>query len=270
MHIKNHNSISPELKPLLEALATQCFLNEYVYWQSDEKQQCINDLIKNAKKGKDAFNQYLPIIGCYQSIHNLAHREVISKYSINSDESKAFVDTQYNEPKTEQGIKAHLSHKKEITDEVSLAVQQMYEENPYPRYKHADHANPFLAKPTAEFISLETTVTNPSFFNELSTPNSSPKILIAGCGTGNQIINASRYKNSQITAIDISTKSLAYAARKSQEYNMRSIQLQKLDILDANQLQDIYDMIECSGVLHHMQNPTKGLAALNSKLKPGG
>ena len=31
VHIKTHSSISPELKPLLDALATQCFLNEYVY-----------------------------------------------------------------------------------------------------------------------------------------------------------------------------------------------------------------------------------------------
>ena len=51
---------------------------------------------------------------------------------------------------------------------------------------------------------------------------------------------------------------------------MRNVQLQQLDILDANQLQDIYDVIECSGVLHHMQNPAKGLGALNRKLKPGG
>ena len=51
---------------------------------------------------------------------------------------------------------------------------------------------------------------------------------------------------------------------------MRNVQLQQLDILDANQLQEIYDVIECSGVLHHMQNPAQGLAALNSKLKPGG
>ena len=86
--------------------------------------------------------------------------------------------------KTEQEIKTCLVYRKEITDEVSLAVQQMYEENPYPRYKHADHTHPFFAKPMAEFISLETTITNPWFFNELSTPNSSPKILIAGCGTG--------------------------------------------------------------------------------------
>jgi 2-polyprenyl-3-methyl-5-hydroxy-6-metoxy-1,4-benzoquinol methylase len=270
VHIKNHNSISPDLKLLLEALATQCFLNEYVYWQSDEEQQWINNLIKNAKKSQGTFNEYLPMIGCYRPIHSITTKEGINSYPVNSDESKAFIDAQYNELETEQGIKARLSHRKEITDEVSLAVQQMYEENPYPRYKHADHTHSLFAKPTAEFISLETTVANPPFFNELSTPNSSPKILIAGCGTGNQIINASRYKNAQITAIDISTNSLAYAARKVQETNMRNVHLQQIDILNSNQLQDIYDVIECSGVLHHMQTPAEGLAALNSKLKPGG
>ena len=269
-HIKNHSSTPPELKPLLEALATQCFLNEYVYWQSDEERQWIDDLIKHAKKVKEEFNQYLPMIGCYRPLHSITTKEAINSYPVNSDESKAFVNTQFNEVETEQGIKARLGHSKKITNEVSLDVQQMYEENPYPRYKHADHTHPLFAKPTAEFISLETTIENPSFCNELSTPNSSPKILIAGCGTGNQIINASRYKNAQITAIDISTNSLAYAARKIQETNMRNVRLQQLDILDANQLQDIYDVIECSGVLHHMQNPAEGLAALNSKLKPGG
>ena len=109
MHIKNHNSISPDLKPLLEALATQCFLNEYVYWQSDEEQQWINDLMKIAKKSQGTFNEYLPIIACYQYIHNFAPREEISKYTINSDESKALTYTQYNEFIT-QSIKARLSH----------------------------------------------------------------------------------------------------------------------------------------------------------------
>ena len=51
---------------------------------------------------------------------------------------------------------------------------------------------------------------------------------------------------------------------------MNNVRLQQLDILDANQLQDVYDVIECSGVLHHMEDPAKGLAALNSMLKPGG
>ena len=50
---------------------------------------------------------------------------------------------------------------------------------------------------------------------------------------------------------------------------MHNVQLQQLDILDANRIKNIYDVIECSGVLHHMQDPARGLAALNSKLKPG-
>ena len=270
VQVRTHSSITPKLKLLLEALATQCFLNEYTYWQSDEEQQWINDLIAEAKKSEEFFKRNLAIIGCYTPIHDITNQEEISKYPIMSDESKAFIDTQYNEVETEKSIKAHLSNSENITDEVSLAVQQMYEENPYPRYKHADHTNTHLAKPTAEFISLETTIANPSFTNELLQPNSSPKILIAGCGTGNQVINASRYKNAEITAIDISKNSLSYAARKSQEYRMHNVQLQQLDILDANQLKNIYDVIECSGVLHHMQDPARGLAALNSKLKPGG
>ena len=270
VQIKNESVISKKLRPLLEALSTQCFLNEYVYWQSDEEQHWIDDLIIKGKKSKESFNQYLPIIGCYKPIHSITTREEISKYPTNSNESKSFINTQYKEVEKEKAIKASLSMSQKITDAVSLAVQQMYEENPYPRYQHADHTHPHFAKPTHEFITLETTISNPPFTSALSSPESSPKILIAGCGTGNQIINASRYKNAQITAIDISKNSLAYAARKSQEYQMNNVQLQQLDILDANQLQDVYDVIECSGVLHHMQDPAKGLTALNSKLKPGG
>lgn len=212
----------------------------------------------------------MPIIGCYTPIYDIASREDINKYPINSDESKAFIDTQYNDVETEKSIKARLNSSNEITDKISLAVQKMYEENPYPQYKHADHTHPHFAKPTAEFISLETTIANPSFNHELLAPNSRPKILIAGCGTGNQVINASRYKNAQITAIDISKNSLSYAARKTQGYKMQNVQLQQLDILDAKSLPNSYDVIECSGVLHHMQDPARGLAALNSKLKPGG
>ncbi len=267
---KKNSAIPPRLKPLLEALATQCFLNEFVYWQSDEEQQWVKNLIKNANQSRASFREYLPIIGCYTPIHNITTQEEINNYPINSDESKAFIDTQFNEVETEKSIKARLKSSDEITDKISLAVQKMYEENPYPQYKHADHTHPHFAKPTAEFISLETTIANPSFNHQLLAPNSRPKILIAGCGTGNQVINASRYKNAQITAIDISKNSLSYAARKSQDYKMQNIQLRQLDILDARILPNSYDIIECSGVLHHMQDPARGLAALNTKLKPGG
>lgn len=268
---KDNIATPQNLKPLMEALATQCFLNEYVYWQSEEEQSWIDNLIIEARKNQDNFNQNIAIIGCYIPIHEInIHTESIKKYPITGDESRAFIKTQYNEPEQEKIIRSRIKESYQITNTISRRVRNMYEENPYPRYQCADHTHHHSAKATAEFISLETTIANPPFTNELASHHSNPKLLIAGCGTGHQIINASRYKNAQITAIDISKNSLAYAARKAQEYNMRNVQLQQLDILDANQLHDAYDVIECSGVLHHMQDPAKGLAALNSKLKPGG
>ena len=269
--INNKIATPPNLAPLLEALATQCFLNEYVYWQSEEEQEWLQTLLIELSENQETFNQVLPIIGCYTPIHTTdARAENIDKYPISCNESRVFIETQYKEVEQEIAIQSRISESQNITDRISLQVRQMYEENPYPRYQCADHTPPQLSKSTAEFISLETTRALPPFSQDIASPNASPKVLIAGCGTGNQIINASRYKNAQITAIDISKKSLAYASRKIQEYNMRNVQLQQLDILDADQLADVFDVIECSGVLHHMRDPAKGLTALNSKLKPGG
>ena len=88
VHIKTNSSIPPQLKPLLEALATQCFLNEYVYWQSESEQQWINDLISDTKNNTEVINEYLPIIGCYIPIHVITNQGEINRYPINSEESK--------------------------------------------------------------------------------------------------------------------------------------------------------------------------------------
>ena len=51
-----------------------------------------------------------------------------------------------------------------------------------------------------------------------------PKILIAGCGTGqHSIMTAKRYKNSNVTAIDLSIASIAYAKRKTDELGVTNI-----------------------------------------------
>ena len=81
---------------------------------------------------------------------------------------------------------------------------------------------------------------------------------------------ASRYQKAQITAIDHSSSSLAYAIRKTNEYEIDHATFRRMDLLNVTDLGDIFDIIECSGVLHHMENPSKGLSGLIKKLKPGG
>ena len=54
------------------------------------------------------------------------------------------------------------------------------------------------------------------------------------------------------------------------EYGMDYVEFKQMDLLNAAELGDKFDVIECSGVLHHMEKPSKGLSALIQQLKPGG
>ena len=51
---------------------------------------------------------------------------------------------------------------------------------------------------------------------------------------------------------------------------MKNITFKKMDLLNVTDLGEIFDIIACSGVLHHMDNPSEGLSALIQQLEPGG
>ena len=264
-------TIPSGLKPLTEALAAQCFLNEYVYSSSQEEEESVARIIDAAAGSQEAVIKYLAIIGCYKAIHTTsAHPELINNYPTPNDSSKELITAQFKEPHQEKEIKISFQEIRNITDDISQRVQEMYEENPYPRFKYSDFTASESAKPIFNSIELETTRQNQSFSEQLSSPSARPKILIAGCGTGNQVVGASRYKNAEITAIDLSTSSLAYATRKAKEYEMSNVTFKQMDLLNAAELGDIFDVIECGGVLHHMEKPDEGLSALIQQLKPGG
>ena len=95
--------------------------------------------------------------------------------------------------------------------------------------------------------------------------------MIAGCGTGQHSIEtAARFKDSKVTAIDLSLSSLAYAKRKTAKLEIENIKYMQSDILDLNKLNKKFDIIESSGVLHHMDNAMAGWKVLTECLKPGG
>ena len=264
-------TIPEQLKPLTESLAAQCFLNEYVYSSSQLEDDSIVNLIDAAVYSQQATNRYLAIIGCYKAIHTTGiSPEFINNYPTPDDGSKELITAQFKEPLLEQEIKTSLQEKRNVSNTISQQVQAMYEENPYPRFKFSNYTASELAKPVFNSIKLETTRRNQSFQEKLISLSARPKVLIAGCGTGNQVIGASRYKNAQITAIDLSSNSIAYAIRKTKEYGMDNVTFKKMDLLNVADLGEIFDIIACSGVLHHMDNPSEGLLALIQQLEPGG
>ena len=98
-----------------------------------------------------------------------------------------------------------------------------------------------------------------------------PDILVAGCGTGQHSIGtASTYSDCQVTAVDLSLASLAYAKRKSTELGITNLEYLQADILKLNQLKQKFDIIESVGVLHHMDEPMAGWRVLTDLLKPSG
>jgi len=68
----------------------------------------------------------------------------------------------------------------------------------------------------------------------------------------------------------LSLSSLAYAKRKTEEFGIENIEYIQADILDLAKLRKTFDIIECSGVLHHMDNPLVGWNVLTDCLKQGG
>ena len=99
----------------------------------------------------------------------------------------------------------------------------------------------------------------------------SPSILIAGCGTGQHSLEtAALFDSSQITAVDLSLASLAYAQRKTKELGITNIEYFQGDILKLDQQAQKFDVIESGGVLHHMDDPMAGWHVLTKLSNPGG
>ncbi len=100
------------------------------------------------------------------------------------------------------------------------------------------------------------------------------RVLVAGGGTGDHSIFLAeqlRDYDASVTYIDISGASLDIARERAKARNLDNIEWHHGSILDIASL-DLapFDLISCTGVLHHLPEPERGLAALRSILAPEG
>ena len=95
-------------------------------------------------------------------------------------------------------------------------------------------------------------------------------VLVAGCGTWQAAKYALCHPAARVIAIDISPSSLEYTREVAKKYDLNNLELRQLSIEDVAGLDHQFDLIMCTGVLHHMVDPDAGLRALRSVLKPDG
>lgn len=101
-------------------------------------------------------------------------------------------------------------------------------------------------------------------------PQRVQQILVAGCGTSQAATIALREPDAEVTAIDLSQTSLRYTRALQHKYKLENLELHQLAIEQIQSLNRTFDLIICTGVLHHLPDPDLGLRALREVLKPAG
>lgn len=150
-----------------------------------------------------------------------------------------------------------------LADTTSLKVAGQYETAPYPRWTSLQVSpEGAMKRGLAQYFPDD----------RLTFMDRPFDVLIAGCGTGQQALQAaSAYgANARMLAIDLSRASLGYASDMAARNNLPSVSFLQADLLDAAALDRDFDVIECVGVLHHMADWRAGWRILLQRLKPTG
>jgi SAM-dependent methyltransferase len=113
---------------------------------------------------------------------------------------------------------------------------------------------------------------DPALYSALFWPEGRPatglNILSAGCGSMQAAVLAFKNPKSRVTGIDFSPASIAHEERLRQLHQLENLTLKSIDLIEAATLDQTFDLIVCSGVLHHLPDPAAGLKALASVLDP--
>lgn len=249
------------------ALARQCFINEYVYDCANDEFVRVNalrdEMIAALEQNLDIPAMQLVAVATYFPLNRLPNSERLLQRAW-SDVLMEMLIPLVSEPAEERQLRTTVSQLTTIEGEVSLAVQNMYEENPYPRW-------------VKRFFAIAPATLNDLLSSHFPIPfqpldkERDIEVLVAGCGTGQHSIStALKFKNAHVLAIDLSLSSLSYAKRKSQERGITNVDYAQADIMKLGELKRSFDVIESGGVLHHLADPWAGWRILLSLLRPGG
>jgi len=143
-------------------------------------------------------------------------------------------------------------------------VRDFYERMPYP---------PPIANLDEQRALYQNPVRRRALFHRMfptERPNPRQEILIAGCGTSQAARHALREPDARVTAIDISETSLRHTQDLQRAHQLENLDVRQVAIEDVGDLGRWFDQIVCTGVLHHLPDPDRGLRALREVLRPQG
>lgn len=239
------------------ALACQCRLNDFAYAESEAESAALAP-----PKGDDLLS---PPVLTYAMYRPLADLPQAATLSTAEPEGRDLALLHLAGPLAEREIEAGLPCLTAIDDGTSQAVRRQYEDNPYPPWRSAGAVAPrSLPEVLGQlFPALPA--------EDLPAPQVPLRVLVAGCGTGKHALDvARRFARSDILAIDLSRRSLAYAARQARDLGQDNLRFAQADLLRLEPAEERYALIEALGVLHHLDDPLAGWRTLVALLEPRG
>lgn len=234
---------------IAQALGQACFYTDYLFDVSGREQALADALRAKVEKAPAAPD--VAVLSCYVPLHELANAgTLLTKFG--KGELAALVKLQIADVRERHALAEDIPVLTEVEDPVSRKVRAQYEESPYPKWLALSRRGHVEAR-------------------EGFLRDGAPKILVAGCGTGREACDlAAAFPNAEVLAVDLSVASLAYARHRAKKFGLTNVRFAQADILGLGALDERFDFIAASGVLHHMDAPLKGWEVLTSLLKEGG
>ena len=144
-------------------------------------------------------------------------------------------------------------------DSITKKVSDFYTKNPFPNYKPNDNKNTILTSGDKKYLKgLKKIV------------GYRKKILEVGCGTGQFSNYFAIGSNNSIYALDPTLESLKIAKRFSDKNNIKNVTYVNGSIFEDIFEEEYFDLVFCSGVLHHTKDTYLGFKKSINLLKKGG
>ena len=97
-----------------------------------------------------------------------------------------------------------------------------------------------------------------------------PSIYVPGCGSSLAPMLAYLNPESRVVGTDISVASLRHSRKLKTQHSLDNLELKHLDLHESESLEEEFDLILVSGVLHHLPDPVAGAKSLKAVMAPGG
>ena len=135
-------------------------------------------------------------------------------------------------------------------------VKRLYETYPYPYSTGNTEPDFVFAYPIRGYFYMN--------------PLEGWKILDAGCGTGHKLVGqALTYPGARFVGLELSGPSVAVARSLVEKHGLSNVELRHGNILELDAEKE-FDFVQSVGVVHHLENPQRGLDNLSRAAKADG